>query len=71
MTCVECGYEHLRPVRTDGIIRSYRCYSCGREFETIERLYHPNAHEAARRILEFQRGMLEIAGGSIEIGGVE
>ena len=56
MTCVECGYEHLRPVRADGIIRSYRCWQCGREFQTIERLYHPDAHEVALDIVGRFRG---------------
>ena len=76
MTCPRCGYEHLRPYDVRGPIRFYRCWrrqpeECGHEFQTIERLYHPDAHEAARRILEFRRGVLEIAGGSIEIGGAE
>ena len=71
MTCPDCRAEYLRPWRTNGQIRSYTCPFCGHEFQTIERLYHPDAHEAARRILEFRRGVLEIAGGSIEIGGVE
>ena len=75
MTCPRCGYEHLRPYDVRGPIRFYRCWrrqpECGHEFQTIERLYHPDAHGAAQRILEFRRGVLEIAGGSIEIGGVE
>ena len=58
MTCVECGYEYLRPIRTDGIIRAYRCYSCGHEFQTIERLYHPDAGEIALDIVGRFRGQV-------------
>ena len=58
MTCPACGYEHLRPIRTKGIIRAYRCYSCGREFKTIERLYHPDAHEIALDIVGRFRGQV-------------
>ena len=36
MTCTNCDYTDLRPIRQDGIIRTYHCYRCGFKFETIE-----------------------------------
>jgi len=58
MTCPRCGYEHLRPYDVRGPIRFYRCWrpECGHEFQTIERLYHPDAHEAALDIVGRFRG---------------
>jgi len=54
MTCPACGYEHLRPYAIEGPIRFYRCWrsECGHEFQTIERIYHPDAAPLARDILK-------------------
>ena len=58
MTCPACGYEHLRPTRQTGMIRLYTCYHCGHVFQTIERLYHPDAHEIALDIVGRFRGQV-------------
>ena len=68
MTCPSCGYEHLRPYAIEGPIRFYHCWrpECGHEFQTIERIYHPDAAPLARDILKSRvafhgeiRGILE------------
>ena len=58
MTCPNCGTEYLRPSRCVGMMRVYRCPFCGHEFQTIERLYHPDAHEAALDIVGRFRGQV-------------
>ena len=58
MTCPACGYEHLRPYAVEGPIRFYRCWrpGCGHEFQTIERIYHPDARGIALDIVGKFRG---------------
>ena len=58
MTCPDCHAEYLRPWRTNGQIRSYTCPFCGHEFQTIERLYHPEARAVALDIVGRFRGQV-------------